>query len=86
MSQLELNIISGIFPTRLKYAVIKPIFKNGNRNDMSNYRPITLLPSLSKLFENVLNVRMYQHLINNNVLVDEEVCFQHKFVKYYSHF
>ena len=63
---------SGIFPTSLKYAVIKPTFKNGDRSDMSNYRPIYLLHSFSKVFENVLYVRIYQYLINNNILVDEQ--------------
>jgi len=43
---------------------------------MSNYRPISLLPSFSKVFEKVLYVRMYQHLINNNVLVDEQFGFR----------
>jgi hypothetical protein len=69
---------SGIFPERLKYAVIKPLFKNGDRNDISNYRPISLLPAFSKVFEKVLYVRMYQHLINNNILVDEQFGFRPK--------
>jgi len=60
-----------MFPTRLKYAVIKPILKHGDRSDMSNYRPISLLPSFSKVLEKVLYVKMYQHLINDNILVDE---------------
>jgi len=38
---------------------------------MSNYKPISLLPSFSKVLEKVLYVRMYQHLINDNILVDE---------------
>ena len=67
---------TGIFPERLKYAVIKPIFKNGDRNNVSNYRPISLLPAFSKVFEKVLYVRMYQHLINNNLLVDEQFGFR----------
>jgi hypothetical protein len=50
---------SGIFPARLKYAVIKPIFKNGDRSNMSNYRPISLLPAFSKVFKKALYVRMY---------------------------
>jgi hypothetical protein len=62
---------SAIFPTRLKYAVIKAIFKNGV-SDMSNYRPIYLLHSFSKVFKKVLCVRMYQYLINNSILVDEQ--------------
>jgi hypothetical protein len=49
---------TGIFPEKLKYAVIKPIFKNGDRNDISNYRPISLLPAFSKVFEKVLYVRI----------------------------
>ena len=43
---------------------------------MLNYRPISLLPSFSKIFEKVLYVRMYQHLINNNLLVDEQFGFR----------
>jgi len=69
---------SGIFPERLKYAVIKPVFKNGDKNDVSNYRPISLLPVFSKVFEKVLYVRMYQHLINNDILVDDQFGFRPK--------
>jgi hypothetical protein len=69
---------SGIFPARLKYAVSKPTFKNGDRSDVSNCRPISLLPAFSKVFEKVLYVRMYQHLINNNILVDEQFGFRTK--------
>jgi len=43
---------------------------------MSNYRPISLLPSFSKVFEKVLYVRMYHHLINNNLLDDEQSGFR----------
>jgi len=69
---------SGIFPERLKYAVIKPIFKSGDRSDVSNYRPVSLLLAFSKVFEKVLCARMYQHLINNNILVDEQFGFRTK--------
>jgi len=70
---------SGVFPERLKYAVINPIFKNGDRFDISNYSPISLLPAFSKVFEKVLYVRMYQHLINNNnILVYEQFGFRPK--------
>jgi hypothetical protein len=36
---------SGIFPTRLKFSEVKPIFKRGDKNDTSNYRPVSPLTS-----------------------------------------
>jgi hypothetical protein len=69
---------SGIFPERLKYAVFKPIFKNGDGSNIPNYRPISLLPAFSKVFKKVSYVRMYQHLISNNILFDEQFGFRPK--------
>jgi len=68
----------GIFPDRLKYAVVKPILKNGDKSDVSNYRPISLLPASSKVFEKVIYARLYQHLANNNILIDEPFGFRSK--------
>jgi hypothetical protein len=45
---------------------------------VSNYRPISLLLAFSKVFEKVLYVQKYQHLINNNILVDEQFGFRPK--------
>ena len=42
-------ISSGIFPERLKYSVIKPLYKKGDKTDPSNYRPISILTSFSKV-------------------------------------
>ena len=46
----NMMLSSGIFPTRLKFSEVKPIFKRGNKNDTSNYRPVSLLTSFSKIF------------------------------------
>jgi Notch-like protein len=43
-------LCSGIFPDRLKYAIVKPIFKKGSKQDNSNYGPISLLTMFSKIF------------------------------------
>ena len=67
---------SGIFPDRLKYAEIKPLFKDGCKNDPSNYRPISLLTSFSKIFEKIIWSRLNQHAYDNNILVNEQFGFR----------
>ena len=44
-------LTTGIFPDDLKVAKVIPLFKKGKREILDNYRPISLLPSLSKIFE-----------------------------------
>ena len=39
------------FPSILKYATITPVFKKGDRNSKDNYRPVSILPNISKIFE-----------------------------------
>jgi hypothetical protein len=41
---------TGIFPNRLKYAEIKPLFKDSCKNDPFNYRPISFSTTFSKIF------------------------------------
>lgn len=69
---------TGMFPDRLKCAVVKPIFKNGEKSDASNYRPISLLPAFSKVLGKVIYVRLYKHLSNNSILIDEQFGFRPK--------
>ena len=47
-------IIDGKFPDQLKKADVSPVFKKGNHNDKTNYRPVSILPSLSKIYERLL--------------------------------
>ena len=44
-------IMDGKFADQLKKADVSPIFKKGNHNDKTNYRPVSILPSLSKIYE-----------------------------------
>jgi hypothetical protein len=46
------------FPNCLKTAKIIPIFKKGDKTNLNNYRPIALLPVLSKVFEKVVNIQL----------------------------
>jgi hypothetical protein len=63
-------LATGIFPDRLRFSEIKPIYKNSDKNLISNYRPISLLTSFSKIFERVVFLRLCHHLTTNNVLAD----------------
>jgi len=70
------SMISGIFPTILKYATIKPIFKNGDKKNVANYRPICILPSFSKILEKIMYIRLMNHLETNNILAIEQYGFR----------
>ena len=61
-------MLSGVFPDELKIAKVIPLFKSGSSNLMSNYRPIYILPRLSKIFEKLIHSRIYQFLEENEVI------------------
>ena len=69
-------MIAGIFPSRLKYALIKPIFKNGDKKKIANYRSISLLPSFSKILEKIMYSGLMNHVVTNNILVPEQYGFR----------
>jgi hypothetical protein len=70
------SLAQGIFPDRMKFAVVKPIFKNGSAYDPSKYRPISLLPAFSKVLERVIYNRLYDHIDNNNILDNNQYGFK----------
>jgi Notch-like protein len=73
------SLSTGTFPTQLKFSQINPIFKKGNKAEMSNCRPIPLLTSFSKVFEKVTYKRLYYHVNSNNILAKEQYGFRNNF-------
>jgi hypothetical protein len=69
-------ISSGIFPDRLKYAPVKNKNKKGDRSNVSNYRPISILSSFSKVLEKVMYNQLQDHLIKFNILTKEQFGFR----------
>ena len=72
----NLSISTGLFPNSLKIARITPIYKSGDITDMSNYRPISVLPCFSKILERIMYNRLYNHLRENNILYNKQFGFQ----------
>ena len=58
----------GCFPDYLKLAKIVPIYKKDDKHLFKNYRPISLLPTISKVFEKVVNGQLIKYLENNKLL------------------
>lgn len=72
----NLCIQENVFPEQLKIAKILPVHKKNCTTDPHNYRPISLLPTLSKILENILKVRLVSHLNCNQVLHPRQFGFQ----------
>ena len=66
----NLSMALGSFPDACKIAKVKPLFKKGSKTDPSNYRPISLLPLLSKVFEKVFLDQTEEFLSLNKILYD----------------
>lgn len=67
---------TGVFPLKLKFSEIKPIYKKGSAKDISNYRPISILSNISKIFERAINFRLVQFLEANNIICNEQYGFR----------
>jgi hypothetical protein len=50
--------LSGVFPDRLKQAQVTPLYKKNDPLEKTNYRPVSVLPILSKLYETVLEIQL----------------------------
>lgn len=77
ISQLtNLCFETGIFPDALKRSIITPVHKDGDKSDVNNYRPISVLPSFSKIIEKILNKRLISYLNKNKILSDSQYGFR----------
>ncbi len=62
----------GVFPNSLKIAKIVPIYKSGDKKDIRNYRPVSLLPVFSKIFEKLMLSRLLCFFNKHNILHDNQ--------------
>ena len=67
---------NGIFPEIYKTATITPIHKDGPKNDVQNYRPISILPNFGKVIEKCMASRLFNYLSKKNIISPEQFGFQ----------
>ena len=72
----NMSICQGKFPDALKNAKVIPIHKGDSNLEMSNYRPISLLPTLSKIFEKLMYARLIDFLTKHNIIYENQFGFQ----------
>lgn len=75
---INLSLRTGVFPDKLKIAKVVPIYKSGDASNFSNYRPVSVLPVLSKIYEKVVYARVLKHLDNNNIIYNNQFGFRNK--------
>ena len=61
------SLTSGKFPNKLKIGKVFPMFKNGSKSGPSNYRPISILSTISKIFEKHVNKHLMGYLNKYNL-------------------
>ena len=59
-----------------KMSNVCPVFKSGDKQDILNYRPISLLSSISKCLEKIIYKHLYEHCIDNNLLIENNSGFK----------
>ena len=61
----NLSITTNTFPDDWKVAKVFPLFKSGERNDPNNFRPISVLPTIARVFERLVYEQMYAYFTEN---------------------
>ena len=73
---INLSFSQGHFPNELKIARVAPIFKSGNPFSFSNYRPVSILPVISKVFERVIYSRLLDFLNKHKIFYEYQFGFR----------
>ena len=75
MDICNLSISTKIFPDDLKVLKVVPVYKSDERENLNNYRPIAVLPTIARVFEKLLYRQLYSYLMNNKLLDDRQFGF-----------
>ena len=73
---INLSLKTGQVPELMKESIIVPIFKDGDQQELGNHRPISLLNSISKIYEKVVHKQLYRYVSENNILSNRQYGFR----------
>ncbi|CAB4028024.1 Hypothetical predicted protein, partial [Paramuricea clavata] len=72
----NLSLQTAIFPDEWKIAKVSPVFKEGNKTDCGNYRPISVISVVAKLFEGLVYNQLRTFIADNSILVEQQSGFR----------
>ena len=75
---INLSFIESLVPLEIKIAKIMPLFKTEDPHLFNNYRPISILPIISKIFEKLVHKRLTKYFKHHNILCDHQLGFREK--------
>ena len=70
------SINTKTYPGEFKTAKVAPVFKKGDKADLNNYRPISVLPTVARVFEKLIYNQLYKFLVDNNLLCNKQYGFR----------
>ena len=70
------SLLSGVFPNKMKTAKVLPLFKSNDEHNVSNYRPVSILPQFSKVLEKLYEKRLRAFIDKNNLLFSGQYGFR----------
>ena len=70
------SLVSGIFPDDWKCARVTPLFKEGEQSDLNNYRPISVISVIAKVFERIVYDQLYNFLTNEDIISNHQSGFR----------
>lgn len=69
---INISFLHGVFPTKLKQAVVTPLFKKGDPFDVDNFRAISVLSSFAKLYEMIMHDNINNHLLKRKIINESQ--------------
>lgn len=75
---INLGLSESRFPDCFKLSKVTPVFKSGDKHSTKNYRPISVLNSISKIFEHIINTQLSEFLDSNNLISPNQFGFRKK--------